>query len=62
MLDLLDDLGVERAHFAGLSLGGMTGQWLAINAPERIDKLVLLATSPKMGPPEMWVDRAKTRA
>jgi 3-oxoadipate enol-lactonase len=60
VLDLLDDLGVERAHFAGLSLGGMTGQWLAINAPERIDKLVLLATSPKMGPADMWVDRAKT--
>ena len=36
------DLGVERAHFAGLSLGGMVGQWLAIDAPERIDRLVLL--------------------
>ena len=60
VLDLLDDLRVERAHFAGLSLGGMTGQWLAINAPERIDRLVLLATSPKMGPADMWVDRAKT--
>ena len=60
VLDLLDDLGIEQAHFAGLSLGGMTGQWLAINAPERIDKLVLLATSPKMVPAEMWVDRAKT--
>jgi 3-oxoadipate enol-lactonase len=60
VLDLLDDLGVEKAHFAGLSLGGMTGQWLGINAPERIDKLVLLCTSPKMGPAQMWVDRAKT--
>ena len=60
VLDLLDDLQVERAHFAGLSLGGMTGQWLGINAPERIDKLVLLCTSPKMGPAQMWIDRAKT--
>src|ERR1700754_4416007 len=47
VLDLLDHLEIERAHFAGLSLGGMTGQWLAINAPERLDRLVLLCTSPK---------------
>ncbi|RKQ92173.1 3-oxoadipate enol-lactonase [Solirubrobacter pauli] len=60
VLDLLDHLGVERTHFAGLSLGGMTGQWLAINAPERIEKLVLLCTSPKMGPAQVWIDRAKT--
>ena len=40
MLDLLDELGVERAHVAGLSLGGMIGMWLAINAPERVDRLV----------------------
>lgn len=60
VLDLLDDLDVERAHFAGLSLGGMTGIWLGINAPERIDRLVLMCTSPKLGPADMWVDRAKT--
>lgn len=60
VLDLLDHLGVETAHFAGLSLGGMTGQWLGINAPERLEKLVLLCTSPKMGPAELWIDRAKT--
>jgi 3-oxoadipate enol-lactonase len=60
VLELLDHLEVERAHFAGLSLGGMTGQWLAINAPERIDRLVLLCTSPRMGPPEGWADRART--
>jgi 3-oxoadipate enol-lactonase len=59
VLDLLDELGIERAHFAGLSLGGMTGMWLAINAPERIDKLVLLCTSPRMGPAQTWIDRAK---
>ena len=60
VLELLDHLQVEKAHFAGLSLGGMTGQWLGINAPERVDKLVLLCTSPKMGPAQMWIDRAKT--
>jgi 3-oxoadipate enol-lactonase len=60
VLDLLDHLGLERAHFAGLSLGGMTGMWLGANAPERVDRLVLLCTSAKLGPPEMWADRADT--
>jgi 3-oxoadipate enol-lactonase len=55
---LLDRLGVERAHFAGLSLGGMVGMWLGAHAPERVDRLVLLCTSAKLGPPEMWADRA----
>ena len=57
--DLLDHLGLESARFAGLSLGGMTGMWLGMHAPARIEKLALLCTSPKMGPPEMWADRAK---
>ena len=60
VIDLLDHLGVERAHFAGLSLGGMTGMWLGICTPLRIDRLVLLCTSPLMGPPEMWRDRSRT--
>ena len=34
VLALLDRLGLERVHFCGLSLGGMVGMWLAINAPE----------------------------
>lgn len=58
VLALLDRLGIERAHYVGLSIGGMIGQWLAINAPERIDRLVLLATSPYMGPARNWRDRA----
>src|SRR4051812_13058561 len=60
LVALLDHLGVERAHVAGLSLGGMTGMWLAINHPERLDRLVLLCTSAKLGPPEMWAERART--
>jgi 3-oxoadipate enol-lactonase len=59
-LALLDRLDVERVHWCGLSLGGMVGMWLAINAPERIDRLVLCCTSASLGPPEMWADRAAT--
>jgi 3-oxoadipate enol-lactonase len=60
VVELLDHLGVERAHVAGLSLGGMIAMWLGINAPERVDRLALLCTSARMGPPQMWADRAAT--
>jgi pimeloyl-ACP methyl ester carboxylesterase len=33
--------------------------WLAINAPERLDRLVLLCTSARLGPPDMWRERAE---
>jgi 3-oxoadipate enol-lactonase len=59
VVELLDHLEIDRAHVAGLSLGGMTGMWLGINAPERLDRLVLLCTSARLGPPDMWADRAK---
>jgi len=35
-LGLLDHLGIERVHFAGLSLGGMTGLRLAARDPDRL--------------------------
>jgi 3-oxoadipate enol-lactonase len=60
VLALLDRLGLERVHWCGLSLGGMVGMWLAINAPDRIDRLVLCCTSARLGPPEMWAERAAT--
>ncbi|AHX13296.1 3-oxoadipate enol-lactonase [Dyella jiangningensis] len=51
VIELLDALGIEHAHFLGLSLGGFVGQWLGIHAPERIDRLILSNTSPRLGPP-----------
>lgn len=59
VLALLDRLGIARAHLAGVSLGGMTTMWLAIHAPERIDRIVLCCTSAKLGPPSKWADRAR---
>jgi 3-oxoadipate enol-lactonase len=55
---LLDRLGVERAHFAGLSLGGMTGMWLGANAPERIGRLTLMCTSAMLARDVDWPARA----
>jgi 3-oxoadipate enol-lactonase len=57
-LELLDELGLERVSFCGLSFGGATGMWLAAHAPERIDRLVLACTSARFGEPEHWLDRA----
>ncbi|MCU1685036.1 MAG: 3-oxoadipate enol-lactonase [Amycolatopsis sp.] len=57
---LLDSLDVARAHIVGLSLGGMTGMWAGAHSPDRVASLVLCCTSAKLGPAEMWADRALT--
>ncbi len=44
-LAILDGLDIERAHWCGLSIGGMVGQWLAGNTPDRFDRIVLASTS-----------------
>lgn len=58
VLDLLDALGSERVLFCGLSMGGMTGMWLAAHAPARIERLVLASTSAQLGSPQLWTERA----
>lgn len=59
VLGLMDSLGVERAHFCGISMGGMIAQHVALAAPERIGKLVLVSTT--SGFPSttkaIWADR-----
>jgi 3-oxoadipate enol-lactonase len=57
VIALLDALGIERVHFCGLSMGGMVGIWLGVNAGERADKLVLCNTAALIGPPELWNTR-----
>jgi 3-oxoadipate enol-lactonase len=56
-LAILDHFGIERAHWCGLSKGGMVGQWLACNAPERLGRVVLANTAAFMGPPSLWDGR-----
>lgn len=60
VLALLDALDIAKAHFCGLSMGGLIGQWLALNAPERIARLVLCNTAAKIGTPEVWNPRIET--
>lgn len=45
---LLDALDLTRVRFCGLSLGGMVGQWLGANAPQRLSRLVLCNTAAYM--------------
>jgi 3-oxoadipate enol-lactonase len=54
---LLDTLGVDRVHMAGLSLGGMTAMRLAARDPERVDRLALLCTAVQLDG-SVYADRA----
>src|SRR5919107_2298264 len=58
-LALFDRLGIERFSFCGLSIGGMVGMWLASEAPERIERLVLCCTSARFDP-DAYESRART--
>jgi 3-oxoadipate enol-lactonase len=60
VLALLDTLGADRVHLAGVSIGGAVAAWVAAHAPDRIDRLALLATSPQFGTPSLWAERAAT--
>jgi 3-oxoadipate enol-lactonase len=57
-LDLLDALGIERASWCGLSLGGMVGMWLGANAPARLERLVLGCTAARVPAPDAYAQRA----
>jgi 3-oxoadipate enol-lactonase len=60
LLALLDGLGLEQVSFCGLSIGGMIGIWLASEAPERIEDLVLSCTTAHFPPRELWDERIAT--
>jgi 3-oxoadipate enol-lactonase len=58
VLALLDELECKRVSYCGLSLGGAVGMWLALEAPERLDRIALCCTKAAFPPPEQWVERA----
>lgn len=51
-LALMNALGIERCHFAGLSMGGFVGLRLAARHPERIQSLILMETTAQAEPAE----------
>lgn len=60
VLGLVDTLGIDRFAFCGLSMGGLIGQWLGINAGERLTRLVICNTGAKIGTDEIWNERIDT--
>ena len=50
VLACADAAGWKRFHYAGLSIGGMIGMWLAQNAPQRLDRIVLSNTAARVDP------------
>ncbi|OCR24467.1 3-oxoadipate enol-lactonase [Pseudomonas syringae] len=57
VLALLDALDIRQADFCGLSMGGLIGQWLMLNAPQRLRRVVLCNTAAKIASPEVWNPR-----
>ncbi|MGW9174547.1 bifunctional 3-oxoadipate enol-lactonase/4-carboxymuconolactone decarboxylase PcaDC [Streptomyces decoyicus] len=58
VLDLADSLGIGRFAYAGISLGGAVGAWIAAHHPERIASLALVCSAARFGEPEGWRERA----
>lgn len=59
ILAILDALKIARMNWCGLSMGGMDGQWLGANAPDRVEKLVLANTNYYYPDKAPWADRIR---
>jgi 3-oxoadipate enol-lactonase len=59
VVSVLDALGLSAVHFAGLSIGGMIGQTLALEHPERLRSVMLCDTAPTTipGGKAVWDER-----
>lgn len=62
VIAVMDAAGLERAHVAGVSLGGLVTLWLGIHAPDRVLSLVPANTAARIGTAESWRDRIDTVA
>lgn len=58
VVDLLDYLNIKQTNFCGISMGGLTGQWLAVYKPEYFNKIIVSNTAAKIGNKDAWLERA----
>ncbi|WZB62029.1 3-oxoadipate enol-lactonase [Achromobacter xylosoxidans] len=58
VLAVLDALGIERAAFCGISMGGHTGLWLGIHAGPRLSAIAVCNSAAKIGAEAAWRERA----
>ena len=59
VLDILDALEIKKAHFCGISMGGITGLKLAKIAPERLFTVTIANSAAKIGQTDGWLSRAE---
>ena len=58
VLAILDALDIDKAHFCGISMGGLTGLWLGVNAGNRMRSITVANSAAKIGAEAAWRDRA----
>ena len=59
IIKIIDTLGIKKVNWCGLSMGGMDGQWLGANAPDRVEKLIFANTNFYYADKAPWADRIK---
>ena len=60
VMDVLDALNIDKAHFCGISMGGITGLYLAIHHAERFLSVTIANSAAKIGTAEAWNGRANS--
>ncbi|HLU79421.1 MAG TPA: 3-oxoadipate enol-lactonase [Burkholderiaceae bacterium] len=60
VLAIMDALGVQRAAFCGVSMGGHTALWLGVHAPDRLTGIAVCNSAARIGTAEGWAERAES--
>ncbi|EGT4252662.1 3-oxoadipate enol-lactonase [Citrobacter amalonaticus] len=60
VIDLLDYLDISAAHFCGISMGGLTGLWLACHQPQRLLSVTVINSAARIGDEAGWHTRAQS--
>lgn len=58
VIDILDALDIEKAHFCGISMGGLTALYLGIHHAARFNSIIVANSAAKIGTAEAWLTRA----
>jgi 3-oxoadipate enol-lactonase len=58
LLSVIDRTSAARVDLCGVSIGGLTALWVAINAPRRVRRVVLANTAARIGDTALWTERS----
>lgn len=59
LLAVIDASGAEQVDVCGISIGGMTALWAAVNAPHRVRRVILANTAARIGNDALWAERIR---